>query len=527
LESYDIKNYIDVRYYCSKLGLFPIEIKNKDYIGRISNLLKFLGWDLSLPNIIPLGYDYGCEKSSCTNTFQSLNNKDAKNIFPFFGEADKDLTVLNSLKKKEAIGLGFSSDAKPYLFQMADFNYTALVCSTNDYGKVNDDPSIIKLSCKDNLLNKRMDADIGKTLKMSCPENCHFDESIVYGESRYSFNSSICKAAIHSGAINAMFGGEFTVNIAPSQNTFIGSLKFDIKSESIQMESPKSFVPSKLNEKCPIDFLKPFLKGKGIQRSSFIETEMNTLMKTNSKFLDQQQLIDFITNKPKIFKNTDVYRLLQVEAKQANITINTGNNTPASNNTNNSTNSTTSIVTNANQTANNSNTTSDNSTGNNNNSKIIELDEELSLPCNDINTDNAIIRIEEIRKIDYSDLKNIQRQALDLEKMTSKFSDELSWAKEGSALSSPLLLKRINEIRSFSNGMKVIEQKISKIADSRLKFTQSNLKELKSKLLKLGRTINYKLNFKTIQDYWTTFNNKNSENFPADVSIYLILVVNN
>jgi len=214
LENDIIQSYRDIRYICAKKGLYPIEIKNKDYVSRIFDLLKYIGWDLSLPYVIPLGYDYECENGNCANQYTSLNIKESENILSYL--TDKDQEILNTLEQKDTLGFGYSDELKPYFFDINEANYTAIICSTNEYGEVQIDNSMIKLSCNDNLINRNLDSEIGKTIKVKCPKNCHLDKSKLYGHNRYSKNSSICKAGIHSGVVDALFGGVFEIKISPA-----------------------------------------------------------------------------------------------------------------------------------------------------------------------------------------------------------------------------------------------------------------------------------------------------------------------
>ena len=62
LTSLGLESYKDIRYVCAKMGLEPINVKNKDMMKRIMDLLKIFGWNLGEPFTIPLGWDYNCAK---------------------------------------------------------------------------------------------------------------------------------------------------------------------------------------------------------------------------------------------------------------------------------------------------------------------------------------------------------------------------------------------------------------------------------------------------------------------------------
>ena len=516
LESFSIHSYNDIRFYCAKKGLYPIEIQNKDYITRLHNLLKFLGWDLSNSNVIPLAFDYNCEKGSCIYSYKSLNSLDSKNILPLFQENDSESAVISSFRQKNTVGFGYSANKKPFFFDIIDANYTALICSTNEYGLVNSDPSVIELACKDNLVNKRIGDQIGITLKVRCPEYCDLDTSNIYGDNKYSMNSSICKAAIHSGVLNSVLGGEFKINIAGYQNDFTGSLKFNIKSKETKMQSSKTFIPMKAEQKCPIDFIKSYL---GTKHSSFIESHINSMLENNSKFLSELELLDLISNhKNDNNPKEDFYRLIEIDVKDSKTSVNNNTNTNISstNNTNQTLNNTINKIENNNNTSNYTNIT--NIINNKTDVIIKELEEPQNLPCNNINTDKAILEIEEIRKIDTADLKSLQIFGKKIEKFTKKFNNQIAWSRDSNSLSTKTLSNRVKQLKLYISKLNLYGKKVSKDGYSRLKLSKYQYSILKEKYLLLERTQGYKMNYKNLGDYWTCFNNKNTKDYPSDVN---------
>ena len=139
------------------------------------------------------------------------------------------------------------------------------------------------------------------------------------------------------------------------------------------------------------------------------------------------------------------------------------------------------------------------------------------LPCININTDKAIIEIEEIRKIDTADLKALQIFSKSIDMITQKFNNELSWSRDSNALSILSLSNKLKQLKLYISKLKGFGYKVSKKADSRLKFTKNQYSKLKEKYLILDRTIGYKLNYKNTEDYWNIFNNKNTKNNPSKV----------
>jgi hypothetical protein len=55
----EIKSLMDVRHWCSKIGLFPVEIEEKT-LPVIISYINELGVNLNSKAVIPFGYDYTC-----------------------------------------------------------------------------------------------------------------------------------------------------------------------------------------------------------------------------------------------------------------------------------------------------------------------------------------------------------------------------------------------------------------------------------------------------------------------------------
>lgn len=70
----------------------------------------------------------------------------------------------------------------------------------------------IQLTCDDTLLREAFNGETEQRLLVSCPAKCGLSLAPVYGSKVYAESSSICKAALHSGAIGPE-GGEAVVVI--------------------------------------------------------------------------------------------------------------------------------------------------------------------------------------------------------------------------------------------------------------------------------------------------------------------------
>ncbi|AFZ81642.1 LCCL domain-containing protein [Theileria equi strain WA] len=107
----------------------------------------------------------------------------------------------------------------------------------------------INLTCYDNFLShSEFKNDIGKYVLAFCPNDCMDEPSPIKGTFIYTSDSSICKAAIHSGVIDNN-GGEIVVITGINQPMFYGSSMNGITSISVSRDGddPKmrSFMISK------------------------------------------------------------------------------------------------------------------------------------------------------------------------------------------------------------------------------------------------------------------------------------------
>lgn len=68
----------------------------------------------------------------------------------------------------------------------------------------------VQLTCEDTLLKPQFNGVAGHKVLVSCPADCAYSKGELHGCQIYSADSSICKAALHAGAIQR-HGGEAVV----------------------------------------------------------------------------------------------------------------------------------------------------------------------------------------------------------------------------------------------------------------------------------------------------------------------------
>ena len=282
LNKWNITNERDIGYRCSKLGLRPLQLMNRDIVHRLVTIVKALGYELNQPQVIPLGFDYNCQTTiGCIKQFNSLNKRNTQNINFFF---QKDFT--DTAKDTGSMaGIGFGNIDILKVFDPRKTKMTALVCSTNEF-EVSKTKSPIFVDC-DMTLNGNGDTfKVGKQKLIQCDSSCNQSQKSVYGNGPYDGRSSICKAAIHAGKLDSK-GGIIKVkvigknNVASQEGSANGILTKQIF-ESDLKEGYMSFDFITENPICPIEEYAEQAKLDNNDDLSF--TEFTTSVKNSKGF---------------------------------------------------------------------------------------------------------------------------------------------------------------------------------------------------------------------------------------------------
>ena len=85
--------------------------------------------------------------------------------------------------------------------------------------------------------------EIGKTYACACPPSATADApaGTVYGTLVYAYDSNICAAAVHAGALKAATAGRVSVQMIDSPPVFKGTTQNGIKSEVWATPSTAAF----------------------------------------------------------------------------------------------------------------------------------------------------------------------------------------------------------------------------------------------------------------------------------------------
>lgn len=265
LRHLNVRDYMDVREVCAKIGLEPIQISNEKLLPAIAQVLKSLGYTLQGRKVVPLGFDYSCETGTCLGNFNSFNDRNTIPINTFTnaipagaGSTFMDfLGITESTLQQVATG----STTLPYFKFKGEFsNLSGIICSTNQFDTKSIDNNVIRVSCEMNVSNNGDLFQLGKTVLVKCPPGCNRSMGVIWGERRYYGSSLICKAAIHARKLSVE-GGKIFVNVLPPNKSNYQSIQSEgINSEFKNPDSQVSFSFTKFQPTCKIDLIKRLRK---------------------------------------------------------------------------------------------------------------------------------------------------------------------------------------------------------------------------------------------------------------------------
>jgi len=265
----------DIGYYCATIGLRPLEIKNKQILSRTIDLIKYLGYDLNLPQVIPLGYDYSCNSNKgCSRKFHSFTGKNSHLINNFFMNDKSDDNY-----KAPMVGIGYGKYDSMKVFDPKKTIISGIVCSSNQYEQSKSKaPNFV--DCE-TTLNASGDTFKKNTEKLiECDINCGSAKAPLYGSELYDGKSSICKAAVHSGKIGAE-GGKVKIKVNDkNKDTTLNSTNNGVTSErNPSIDGSLSFSFEKYEPDCPIQ---EYVQKAKEHNSSFLELSSTTNLQTGT-----------------------------------------------------------------------------------------------------------------------------------------------------------------------------------------------------------------------------------------------------
>jgi len=289
-----VKNLNDVRLMCNKIGLEPIEIKNIKMLEIIVNLLKKHNFDFGYSNIIPLGYDYSCDVANCSKIYRSFNeikSGDLNDIFKVFEKKNKGSAISNIFEKTDPDSdqivnmAGLGKNIQITYQKISASTIVGFICSTNKDGSKSA-KSYINIDCDANIRGEKFsNLELFSHIKFVCPRDCSLDKTSVYGTDIYTDNSSICRAAIHSGAISDSEGGIIELTVEKGKKNYIGSSAHNVETLDYPQEWDRSFKVNKFKPYCPIDKMKDYASSLlNNSSSSFLSISETLDLENMNKF---------------------------------------------------------------------------------------------------------------------------------------------------------------------------------------------------------------------------------------------------
>lgn len=272
----NIEDNVSIGYQCAKLGLKPLEIKSVDIAKRTVDILQFLGYDLALPHVVPLGYDYECKtRRGCSQEFNSFTKKNTQSINSYFDKVQGELNLPGTMA-----GVGFGKIRSLKVFDPKKTKITALICSTNKTRpNPNKDPKFI--DCNTKLTGNTDLFKPNSERLVFCESNCLNSEGAIYGDIKYDGKSVICKAAIHMGAVGSKGGLVKIKVLGKNQDAKSYASKNGITSEkNPSVDGSLSFTFAKYTPDCPIFEFKELARREKYELpdpasfSSFMETSV-------------------------------------------------------------------------------------------------------------------------------------------------------------------------------------------------------------------------------------------------------------
>lgn len=488
-----IKSLDDVKYYCAKMGLQPVELKSKAQVLLIHRYLADIGVNLQSNGFIPLGFDYGCQQQACTGHYSSLNRRSSNDITEILTSMVDQKNVLmqgfaklfNS-KPDYLIGFGLSKTGSMTSKFESKVPIKGIVCSTNKE-KAEDDSSWIKADCDTKARgNSDFDGEVNTNLKVICPSGCsNRGSGKVFGTSVFRDDSLVCKAAIHNGIINDDKGGKVNIGIIEGKDKYLGSDSFGIKSESYEGKWDRSFTTTQYKIICPIDNYRNYHAP-----SSFLQLD--------EEFSRFSGLGTSLTNS------------LKSAASTANKTLNSLTNT--NNNQNNTDSSSSSLI----KTSGSDNEDSEASSQTNKNENGGGASVETTKLGGQIDsTEQAIEKLVGLYDLDRDDLAKQVRLVKDSHALLEKFESEYG-PMVNSDYSPDYQSKYIETLLLHLKGSGIEVDKTIALAAAKLKRTEKKLRKLKLEKLKYQKYEPYTEKYDLeLADMYDTHDLAQSSNKPS------------
>lgn len=416
LRNLNVKNALDIREICAKRGLEPIQIRNGEMLSRIGLVLKSLGYFLREGKVIPIAYDYSCDKEACVGNYNSFNDVNSIPVNTF-----SSILKIRAASQPNMVGFTENSlsamegsNSAPPLFKFSSTGafISGAICSTNHNSDNPRDDNVLQISCEHNVSSNNELFPTGRTVLINCPSGCNMSPGVIYGNIIYHSVSMICKSAIHNNKIRVE-GGKVYIHISHPIKKYNSISYNDIPSqERIGTDQDKSFSFSKYKPQCKYDLIQQLRKNapktqnipnKNISFFQAVKNKSKSFVDKMKSLFSFMELNNMITSTPVNNSNIpnnnlNAQKLIQNQQNLNDVTGNPANNINLNNNNSelnrfslNQSNINTNTINNGNNL--NNNTTNDQMNQNilpqKNNNNSYNLDIKAN-PNNNSNIDNPV-----------------------------------------------------------------------------------------------------------------------------------------
>lgn len=150
----------------------------------------------------------------------------------------------------------------------------------------------IELTCFDKIVSKSelSSAPVGSVFLANCPEKCDEETGVVKGTYLYTFDSPICKSAIHAGALSNNVSEDIVISISHKHKNFMGTKRNNIEShsftgptKSFQVSIPTTFILNKERRSNPESIVDTFKREKEFSYGSIFDSTEKHLSSSISR----------------------------------------------------------------------------------------------------------------------------------------------------------------------------------------------------------------------------------------------------
>jgi len=332
LKNFNIKDATDIREICAKRGLEPLEIHKADMLQRTILVLKSLGYKLKEGKVIPIGYDYSCEKEACVGNFNSINENNSIPVNTFTKVMTLRSTDQPNFLGFTSVSLESFNPQNPnsplllYKFPGQGCDLSGVICSTNHSNPTPKDNNILSITCEHNVSNNGEMFPLNSTILVKCPPSCNLTPGFIYGHIRYHGISMICKSAIHANKLKSE-GGKIYVNIVGSSAKYDAYSSNGMTSLDKAGDQDKSFTFTKYHPQCKYDLIQQLRKNNPRVGMFQDSRDMGSIVASiNQKFKTHETYISKMSTYFSSFLEMEAKAGVKAQSKNEGTTNNTNSN---------------------------------------------------------------------------------------------------------------------------------------------------------------------------------------------------------